>query len=92
MARRMESTMGDPKQVLRKYINEELQTDDEAEISDDANLLTGGMVDSLGVLKLVSFIEHEFEMEVADEEVTVDNFRSLKDIGDYLERKKQGKT
>jgi len=84
--------MGDPKQVLRKYINEELQTDDEAEISDDANLLTGGMVDSLGVLKLVSFIEHEFEMEVADEEVTVDNFRSLKDIGDYLERKKQGKT
>lgn len=84
--------MGDPKQVLRKYINEELQTDDEVEISDDANLLTGGMVDSLGVLKLVSFIEHEFEVEVADEDVTVDNFRSLKDIGAYLERKKQGRT
>lgn len=92
MTRRRENDTGDPKQVLKKYIHEELQADDEVEIPEDANLLTGGMVDSLGVLKLVSFIEHELDMEVPDEDVTVDNFRSLKDIGDYLERKKQGRS
>lgn len=91
MTRSRESNTGDPKLALKKYIHDELQ-EDEGEIPEDANLLTGGMVDSLGVLKLVSFIEHELGMEVPDEDVTVDNFRSLKDIGDYLERKKQGRS
>lgn len=82
--------MEDPKQVLKKYIKEELQGGDEEEIPEDANLLTGGMVDSLGVLKLVSFIEHEFKTEIPAEDVTVGNFRSLQDIGSYLERRKLG--
>ncbi len=82
--------MNDPKEAIKTYIKDELQAGDD-EIPEDANLLTGGMVDSIGVLKLVSFIEHEFKVEVADEEVTVDNFRSLQDIGNYLERKKLGR-
>lgn len=77
--------------TLKNYIRDELDGGSSGEeVSDDDNLLTGGMVDSLGVLKLVSFIESEFGLEIPDEDMTVQNFSSLEDIGKYLEKRKTG--
>ena len=81
--------MHDVKDVLKTYLHEELQTDGgAAEVKEDDNLLANGIIDSLGVLKLVSFIEHQFDIQIPDEEVTINNFRCLKDIASYLETKK----
>lgn len=82
--------MTDTKRAIGDYVNKKLRSGGGKEISEDANILTSGVVDSLGVLKLVDFIEHEFGTEVPEEDVTVTNFRSIAAIGDYLERKKQG--
>jgi acyl carrier protein len=50
--------------------------------------LANGLVDSLGIIKIVSFVEREFKTNVPEEDVTVDNFKSLRDIARYLERRK----
>ena len=82
--------MHEAKDVLKDYLHEEIHNDDgSAEVKEDDNLLANGIIDSLGVLKLVSFIERQFEIQIPDEEVTIKNFRSLKDIASYLEAKKQ---
>jgi acyl carrier protein len=76
--------------VIRHYLREELHSEDgRVEVREDDNLLANGIIDSLGVLKLVSFIEHQFNVQIPDEDVTINNFRCLKDIASYLETKKQ---
>jgi acyl carrier protein len=82
--------MGNEKEIVKDYVSRELADDGkQTDLKEEENLLANGVIDSLGVLKLVSFIENQFEVQVPDEDVTVNNFRSLKSIGEYLEKRKQ---
>ena len=47
----------------------------------DDPLLESGIVDSLGVLDVVSFIETEFGVQMVDEELVPDTFRTLRSVG-----------
>ena len=51
------------RQALKDYISTEL-LDDAGQIDDDENLLADGMVDSLGMLRLVGFIEETYGIKV----------------------------
>jgi D-alanine--poly(phosphoribitol) ligase subunit 2 len=65
---------------IKGFIAEEIMFEDSpTDLSDDTQLL-GGILDSLGLMQLVSFIEEEFDVTVEDSEVTVDNFRTVNDI------------
>jgi acyl carrier protein len=87
-----EESMYEAKDVLKDYLHQEVQNDGgSVEVEEGDNLLANGIIDSLGVLKLVSFIEHQFNIQIPDEDVTIKNFRSLADIASYLEAKKQQK-
>ena len=55
--------------------------------SDD--LLDGGIIDSIGVLELVGFLEKEFAVTVSDEDLTPENFRSIGAIARFVERSLQ---
>jgi acyl carrier protein len=59
---------------------------DEADqmIPDEASLLEAGLVDSTGVLDLICFIEEEFGLRVADEDVTPANFDSVDRMTTYV--------
>jgi len=80
--------MENTKEIVKDYVSRELA--DEGKLTDlkeEENLLANGIMDSLGILKLVSFIEQKFDIRVPDEDVTVQNFRTLKDIASYLDNK-----
>ena len=78
------------KEALRRYIGRELLSDrDGAPIGDDDDLLGTGLVDSVGMMSLVLFIEEELEIAVPPEDVTIGNFLSINAIDDYL-RRRQG--
>ena len=81
--------MGDLKKmnasvVLKEYIREELMNGSNNELDESENLLAAGIIDSLGILRLVSFVEEKFGIEVPDEDVTIDNFQSVKSMSDYV--------
>jgi len=46
--------------------------------------LSSGIIDSLGILQLVTFIEERFGVQVPDEDVVYENFHSVKALADYL--------
>jgi len=78
--------------ILTKYITEELSSetlDEELSIHDD--LLGGGIVDSLGMMKLIGFIETEFETKVLPEDLTIENFMTIAHIEDYLTKSQSNK-
>ncbi len=70
--------------VLKEYIREELMNCSSNELDEAENLLAAGIIDSLGILRLVSFVEEKFGIEVPDEDVTIDNFQSVKSMSDYV--------
>lgn len=46
-------------------------------------------IDSLGLIRLVSFMESDCGIRVEDEELVADNFASLRSLGDLIARKSQ---
>lgn len=71
-----------------KYIEEELSSedlDDGIEVTED--LLGSGILDSLGMMKLLSFIEEEFNCKVLPEEMVIENFMTVSHIMNYLKGK-----
>lgn len=56
-------------------------------IAGDDNLLESGIIDSLGILDLVSFLEQEFGVVVADDELIPENFQSVDRLRLFVEQK-----
>lgn len=59
----------------------------ETALDDNDSFLEKGIIDSTGILELVSFVEEEFGVEVKDEELVPENFDSVNKLSDYIERK-----
>ena len=70
--------------MIKRYLMEEL-LGDHTNLGVDDNLLLGGLVDSLGVMRLVGFIEERFGIHVPPEDVTIEHFRSVRVIAEYVE-------
>lgn len=57
-------------------------------IEDDDSLASNGIIDSIGVIQLVAFLEETYSIEVADEELTPEHLDSIRSIIAYLHRKR----
>ena len=57
----------------------------------DESLLGKGVIDSTGVLELVTFLQEHFAIAVEDEEVIPDNLDSIKNLVAYVGKKLNGK-
>jgi acyl carrier protein len=72
---------------IREFIKAEILFEDsEAALTDDTPLLNG-VVDSLGLMQLVAFLEEEFDVEIDDSEMTADHFRTVADIEELVAQK-----
>lgn len=75
---------------IRAYILENfLFTDDQSELSNSDSFLEKGIVDSTGILEIVTFIEDEFKIKVDDDEMVPENLDSVNCIVNFLDSKKQ---
>jgi acyl carrier protein len=54
------------------------------------DLLTADILDSAGIAELLSFLESDFGIQVSDDELQPDNFRTISAIADFVERKRAG--
>ena len=61
---------------LLDLLNDELSLDPSIPIEEDTDLLVTGLVDSLGVIQIVSWIEAELGVEVDPIDVTLENFQT----------------
>lgn len=71
---------------VHDYVRAEFKVK-EASIPPDQNILGCGVIDSMGLLKLVTFVEDRFDFETAEGDVTPGNFGTLERIRAYVERK-----
>jgi acyl carrier protein len=62
--------------------------DGDVSLSWDDSLIKSGIVDSLGILRLVAFIEENFSVMVDDTEVVPENFETINAMSSLVERKR----
>ncbi len=70
--------------AVKTFIAHELLYGDEQGLGYDTNLLDTGVIDSMSLLRLIAFLEEHFQIQVPDEAVIPDNFRSLSAIETFL--------
>ncbi len=58
-----------------------------SQIDDDYPLLEKQVIDSFGMLKLISLLEEEFDVTIDDEDVVPDNWRTIRHIAGLVESK-----
>lgn len=74
---------------IRTYIQQHLMAaKGGGEVKDDDPLLDSGIIDSMGILELVSYLESTFGIEVRDEEVVPANFHSIERIASLVTTKR----
>ena len=76
---------------IRAFIVENfLFGDDSQPLDPDMSLIDNDLVDSTGILELVSFLEQRFGIAVADAEIVPANLDTIGRIGAYVGRKQAG--
>ena len=56
-------------------------------LADDTSFMVEGIIDSTGILELVTFLESTYQLKVADDEIIPENMDSLESIEKYLDGK-----
>lgn len=75
------------KEQLRKFIVENYLFGQSVEFSDEDSLQDRGILDSTGVLELVTFLEDTWHITVGDNELLPENLDSIERLAGFLERK-----
>lgn len=72
-------------EVIKQFVVEEFLPDvTTRELDAGHDLLTRGVIDSLGLLKLIAWIEDRFGVTIGDTDLDPDNFRSVAAVDSFV--------
>ena len=72
---------------IRSFLVNNFLFGDNSELQDETSFPESGIIDSSGILELITFLEETFRIEVNDDELLPENLDSLKNIEAFLSRK-----
>ena len=79
----------DTAELIHGFIKQRFPLASSKELTQDLSLLDSGIVDSLGVLDLVGFIEEQFGIEAQDEDLVPENFDSIDALTRFVKERRR---
>ena len=76
------------KDVIRDFIVENFLFGDKNGLTDETSFLDEGIIDSTGVLELVTFLEETYKISIDDDELVPENLDSIINIVEFIGKKK----
>jgi len=77
--------VSDIEDQIRNYINEQFIYDREGfKLTPGYPLLENGLIDSLAIFQLISFIGTQFGVEIGSEKIVLENFSTVEIIADLV--------
>lgn len=83
----MSEDVNSVKEKVRQFISEYGDSKGVANIADDESLLKRNVVDSLGVFRLIAFVEEAFPLTIDDTDILPENFETINLITAFVARK-----
>ena len=77
--------MQEYKVKIRTFLAQHIRT---ADLKDDTDIFAGGYVNSLFAMQLIVFLENDFSITIENDDLKLDNFRTVNALADLIERKK----
>ena len=77
----------DIRSQVRSFVTTNFYVPDPSALADEASLLDQGIIDSTGVLEVISFLEDTFGLTVDDSEMLPENLDSIERISSFVARK-----
>jgi acyl carrier protein len=78
------------KEQILQFILETAQSKGVAEVGDEDSLTKSGVIDSLGVFRLVQFLEDTFSFTIENDEMIPDNFTTIAQLERFVGKKLAG--
>ena len=76
---------------IRDFISQNILFSDSGfPYPDDVSFVQEGIIDSIGMLELVAFVEENFQCDVQDQEIIPENFDSVNNLALYIRKKSGG--
>ena len=69
--------------IVKEFMHER----DQNLLASDTPLIEEGIIDSMGLMKLVNFIENTFGIEINEEDLDIENFRAVDAIATFIQKK-----
>jgi len=61
-----------------------------SQISESDDLVEAEIMDSLGIMKLILFLENNYSIKISDDDLTLENFSSIRSIDSLVQKKMKG--
>jgi len=74
--------------ILTDFIKQEILHGRSIAMNDETDLLASGVIDSLGILRMVAFMDERFGVKVPDEDVVFENFQNVRVMAQYIVQQK----
>ena len=74
-------------QRVKQFIIENFYVSNAAALTDDASLISTGVVDSTGMLEVITFLESEYGVTIEDKEMTPENLETIGRIAKFVIQK-----
>ncbi len=82
--------MSELKTKIKEFIVTEVNPDSNLkQLGDDEPLLDSGIINSLGVLKIMAFLDEEFGIDLSTEQIKLENFKNINSICSLVEKNKE---
>lgn len=75
-------------ETVRAFVLSQFVVADPALLTDDTSLIDSGVVDSTGMLDVITWLEEEFHLKVLDQEMVPSNLDSVASLAAYITRKR----
>ena len=72
---------------IREFIVQKLMHEKtDVPVADEESLLDRGLLDSMGLLQLVTFLEKEYQVTIQDPDIVPENFESIHAISAFVQK------
>ena len=73
--------------TLASFFVQEGTARGEAAVAPDTDIIAEGLVDSVGIFKLIAFVEESFTVTIQPDEVLLENFQTLRALRNLIVKK-----
>ena len=80
--------MDNLKKKIEDFIKENFPAAKKKNIDWQTSLLETGIIDSLGVLEIVNFIDEELDIEIDEDDLMPENFETIQAMAEFISKKK----